>query len=582
MFALLLLACSNSPGSAQSNPANGAPADSLLSADFIARQLQHEKKFHFINYRENFLQWKHFSDAEPLFSAFKNAYRRKVKVVHIGDSHVQADIYTGFLRNRLQELLGYGGRGMIFPYKAARTHAAYDYTTNSWGEWAYARNVQSKPKLRLGLSGVTIRTQDPKAGFNFKFNQWYKNTNNRVVRIYCDCTDSTYGLALRYNRHTSAQEAIQLHCPADSSNVIEVTLDEHITYLQLDMQQRDSTQNHFELYGISLESPQEHGILYHSVGINGATFQSILRQELMVEQLQSIAPDVIVIDLAGNEYYNAGLQRKQFESRLRNVIARAKVAAPRASIIVSCSQEFNKYRYHCVKDCKPAAEIARNVAMDTRCLFYDYYNVSGGMGAMNTWYQYRLSKFDRIHLSLAGYTLKAELLGNALLTTYHQMLRGVRSSPFAKDQLPQLAFKKVVPKRATVAASTPAVTAGSGNKVLYTVQPGDVLGTIAQRYGVGVSQIQAWNSLRGTMIKVGQRLVIYTNRSSGQVASSTSRPKSTAGSTPRASAARHIVRSGDTLWDIARKYGTTVDAICKLNNMNRNDRLEVGTNLRLR
>jgi len=50
------------------------------------------------------------------------------------------------------------------------------------------------------------------------------------------------------------------------------------------------------------------------------------------------------------------------------------------------------------------------------------------------------------------------------------------------------------------------------NLVYYKVKSGDVLGKIAQQYGVRVSDIQEWNNLRGTRIDIGQKLLIYTNR----------------------------------------------------------------------
>jgi len=48
--------------------------------------------------------------------------------------------------------------------------------------------------------------------------------------------------------------------------------------------------------------------------------------------------------------------------------------------------------------------------------------------------------------------------------------------------------------------------------VYYKVRSGDVLGKIANRYGVRVSDLQEWNNLRGTRINVGQKLIIYTSR----------------------------------------------------------------------
>jgi membrane-bound lytic murein transglycosylase D len=45
--------------------------------------------------------------------------------------------------------------------------------------------------------------------------------------------------------------------------------------------------------------------------------------------------------------------------------------------------------------------------------------------------------------------------------------------------------------------------------LVYVVRSGDVLGTIARKHGVSVSQLQAWNNIRGTLIRPGQKLYIY-------------------------------------------------------------------------
>ena len=47
--------------------------------------------------------------------------------------------------------------------------------------------------------------------------------------------------------------------------------------------------------------------------------------------------------------------------------------------------------------------------------------------------------------------------------------------------------------------------------VVYRVKTGDVLGTIAIRHGVKISQLKAWNDLKNTTIRVGQRLVIHAD-----------------------------------------------------------------------
>ncbi len=112
-------------------------------------------------------------------------------------------------------------------------------------------------------------------------------------------------------------------------------------------------------------------------------------------------------------------------------------------------------------------------------------------------------------------------------------------------------------------------------KVVYRVKSGDVLGTIAQRYGVRVSDIRLWNGLSGNTIRVGQYLKIYTKSTYSAIKVS---------STPQEipSNGIHVVRSGDTLWGIARSYeGLTVEKLKELNNISGSG-LSVGQRLRVK
>jgi membrane-bound lytic murein transglycosylase D len=49
--------------------------------------------------------------------------------------------------------------------------------------------------------------------------------------------------------------------------------------------------------------------------------------------------------------------------------------------------------------------------------------------------------------------------------------------------------------------------------VTYRVKNGDVLGKIADRYGVSVRQLREWNDLSGSMIRIGQKLIIHADPS---------------------------------------------------------------------
>jgi membrane-bound lytic murein transglycosylase D len=118
--------------------------------------------------------------------------------------------------------------------------------------------------------------------------------------------------------------------------------------------------------------------------------------------------------------------------------------------------------------------------------------------------------------------------------------------------------------------------------VHYRVQRGDTLDAIADRFDVTVAQLKRWNGLKGANAPRGARLRIYAG---GEPAapSPSRRSKSADASTPapvRAGAAAHAalltpakaaapvthrVRTGETLYSIAKEYQTTVAAIVAQN-----------------
>ena len=86
----------------------------------------------------------------------------------------------------------------------------------------------------------------------------------------------------------------------------------------------------------------------------------------------------------------------------------------------------------------------------------------------------------------------------------------------------------------------------AGTLDTYTVNAGDTLYTIAKKYGLTVSELKQLNNLTSDILSIGQVLNISN--------SNTSLPSNT-----------YIVKSGDSLYSIAKKYGITVDALKSAN-----------------
>jgi len=84
---------------------------------------------------------------------------QEVRIVHIGDSHIQADLLTGPLRGLLQHRFGMAGRGLIFPFPLAGTNAPLDLGFQSPDRWEVRKSVFRHQGPPLGICGISLRSQ---------------------------------------------------------------------------------------------------------------------------------------------------------------------------------------------------------------------------------------------------------------------------------------------------------------------------------------------------------------------------------------------------------------------------------------
>lgn len=113
------------------------------------------------------------------------------------------------------------------------------------------------------------------------------------------------------------------------------------------------------------------------------------------------------------------------------------------------------------------------------------------------------------------------------------------------------------PQRASASAGISERRAPAPSPNHYRIRSGDSLSTIAEQFGVSLSDLRKWNNLRSSRIRAGNFLLVRPP--SGTVASA--RPQtassSSRGSSSATGSGRYTVRRGDTLGGIAERYGTS-------------------------
>ncbi len=115
------------------------------------------------------------------------------------------------------------------------------------------------------------------------------------------------------------------------------------------------------------------------------------------------------------------------------------------------------------------------------------------------------------------------------------------------------------------------------NFLEHVVKRGETLSEIGQRYGVSVSLLRAANgNVSPRRLQIGQRLIIPMSPAGRSRAARGSAPRAT----PAVSGSRYYtVRSGDSLWTIARRHGVSVTDLTRWNGLRESDVIRVGQRL---
>lgn len=111
------------------------------------------------------------------------------------------------------------------------------------------------------------------------------------------------------------------------------------------------------------------------------------------------------------------------------------------------------------------------------------------------------------------------------------------------------------------------IAEASPQQETYKVKSGDVLGTIAEKHGVRLSTLKAYNRMNNNDIRVGQILKIPPQGSILPKTNRVSQSVVVAKADTSSDTIFHKVKSGETLWDLSRRYGVTVAEIKKWNNL---------------
>jgi len=375
-------------------------------------------RYNFIQYGLN--KFSFHSDTSPSFERFYEKFdslinyrNRQLVIYHIGGSHIQADIYSNRIRTYLNTFWPglKGARGFIFPYTLAGTNGPWNYRTDGTGEWTGRRCVIKKDTSLFGLQGMSVSTYDSIAGIMvyYREKETMRYQHDRV-KIYHNINDRSWKVSF------GNPELVTKVVEDTVVGYTQFFLSKQVDTVTINIQRVAQDTGAFTTYGIELMN-SEPGIIYNSIGVNGAAFPNYLRCQDFSKQLNELKPDLFIISIGTNDAnvladdFDTLSFRRNYEAMFQKIYE----VNPGAAILMTVPNDAYYYKKYPNKNIAKERDIILQLASEYNIGVWNFYEIMGDYGSSQKWYKSDLMHKDRIHFTYDGYNLKGDLFFEAFL-----------------------------------------------------------------------------------------------------------------------------------------------------------------------
>ncbi len=368
-----------------------------------------------------------------------------VTILHIGDSHIAADRFSGGLREQFQSRFGDAGRGMLTPGLYLARGVKFD----RGGKWKVALST-ADPNGPYGVTGAKLTAN--------KRDAWLRLTTKDRPFNWCEVTldSGPQNGTILLSLDGDVKEASTAN---DSEGWRNFRLDQSARELVI----RPKGDGPVTIHSIAIGTDKP-GVRYVNLGLPGATALTPLSwdKNYLARDLARIAPDLIVFSYGTDESFDDKLDLKDYEAKASAAIARLRRAAPNASLLVVgppdvahmpkfasrtvrasdvcralSPAERGDYekrikandprlaRWHPPLNLPAVRATLRRLAAAHNALFWDWSKLMGGPCGIHAWVHSDppLAAKDHIHLTEEGSKRSARLLFRELMTAYDAVSR---------------------------------------------------------------------------------------------------------------------------------------------------------------
>lgn len=445
----------------------------------------------------NLIQFSNRAALSHAFQVWQTNGNKRFTILHLGDSHLQNENLPNKSRSLVQKLLGDGGIGLIEPFSIVKSYDASFYKSKHTGNWEYAKSYILPPKIPLGVRGMTAKTKEENASFTIQFSTPVSNANN-LLTVFLENTESNF-------KPLIFADSLLVPFIRSEPGIQEYSLLANFKTLSLKLQKTSDLQQEFTLYGLSLSNANKKGAIWHNAGVGASQYKSVLYEDLYTTQAQYLNPDLVIIDSGTNDFLYTNKIPANLKSEIERVIAKVHLSSPAASIVLTSAQDMT-FKGRKITASQEFSDLIKQIAFETNCGFWDWYQISGGPNTMGIWGLNGHSMKDGIHLNGKGSMVKGSLLFSALESTYLRFAKEAELKELILEK-PAITNRIEAPKtESKVEIKT--VVKPSNKSLKIIVKKGQNLSEIADRYHLSVRQLKKINQLTSDKLSIGQELSI--------------------------------------------------------------------------
>ena len=197
--------------------------------------------------------------------------------------------------------------------------------------------------------------------------------------------------------------------------------DRELQELELSLILKDSTISNPEFLLMGMEFMNKNkGVEYTSIGVNGGSFVFYDRTSYFETQLELYKPDLFIIAIGTNDAYMpvSSFDEEKFRYYYDAFIAMIRRVNPNCAILLTVPNDDYYKRKVPNPNTVTQQRIISELSEKYQMAVWDLFEVMGGLGSSNKWYQNKLMPKDRIHFTRLGYSVKADLFITALLQSW--------------------------------------------------------------------------------------------------------------------------------------------------------------------